>query len=64
MNPDGSRDQMGKDKSLQTIPSSLCVREPNSQRQYEFLFVLENVPQMFNARLRLERVEGDQTNSN
>lgn len=35
------------DKSLETIHSSPCVREPNAQRQYEFLFVLENAPQMF-----------------
>lgn len=50
---DGSGDQMWLDKSLETIPSSLCVREPNSQRQYEFLFVLENAPQMFDVRLRV-----------
>lgn len=40
------------DKSLETIPNSPCVREPNMQRQYEFLFVLENAPQMFDARPR------------
>lgn len=43
----------GMDKSLETIPSSPCVREPAAQRQYEFLFVLENAPQMFDARLRV-----------
>ena len=55
------------DKSLGTIPSSPCVREPNVQRQYEFLFVLENAPQMFDARRRVGGgmgVEGDKTNSN
>lgn len=47
-------------------PDPPCVREPNSQRQYEFLFVLENAPQMFDARLRVEEgeVAGDKTNSN
>lgn len=55
---------MWMDESLETIPSSPCVREPNSQRQYEFLFVLENAPQMSDARQRVEGVEGDKTNSN
>lgn len=40
-------------KSLETIRSSPCVWEPNMQRQYEFLFVLENASQMFDARPRV-----------
>lgn len=55
------------DKILGTIPSSPCVREPNVQRQNEFLFVLENAAQMFDARPRVGGgmgVEGDKTNSN
>lgn len=46
------------DKSLETIPSSPCVREPNTQRPYEFLFVLENAPQMSDARQRRGRGGG------
>lgn len=55
------------DKSLETMHGSPCVREPNAQRQDEFLFVLENAPQMFDAGVEVEGgggLRGDKTNSN